>query len=65
MDTKQVKAGKWILEIEVFGTRYVVRLANGYALTLGAKRKQYLELIEKVEKGGYDDYIAKHCNNGI
>jgi hypothetical protein len=66
----QVTAGKWKLDVEelrgrhIVQGRYVVRLQNGYALSLGANRAGYEELIRKVAAGEMDEWIDKHCNGG-
>jgi hypothetical protein len=64
MASEVVVAGKWTLDVEKLGGRYVVRLSNGYALSLGATKKCKDELIAKVSQGLMDDYINKHCNGG-
>jgi len=57
----KIKAGKYTLDVEKVTGRYVVRLENGVALTLGATQKCYKELIAAVTEGKYDDYIVKYC----
>lgn len=52
---KEIEAGNHKLNIEKIGTRHVVRLENGYALSLGATR---------VKSGEEDDYIRDHCEGG-
>lgn len=63
-EEKTVTAGQWELSVLTLGSRSVVRLPNGYALTLGAKKPELAALLEKVAAGGYDDYIAQHCKGG-
>lgn len=61
---KEIEAGNHKLNIEKIGTRHVVRLENGYALSLGATREHLDLLIERVKSGEEDDYIRDHCEGG-
>lgn len=60
----KVTAGKWELDIEKYKGRYVVRLQNGFSLSLGANNAGYKELIRRVAAGEMDNWINKHCEGG-
>jgi hypothetical protein len=63
-----IQAGKWNLTVEKVGnrntTRYVIRLANGMAISLGATKKYRDIIIQKVTDGLMDTYINDHCKGG-
>lgn len=60
-----IQAGNHKLEVtkvvDKRDTRYVIRLENGYALSLGATERYKDIIIKDVEEGKYDEYIARFC----
>jgi hypothetical protein len=62
--TETIQAGKWNLTVEKVGNRYVIRLANGMAISLGATKKYRDIIIQKVTDGLMDTYINDHCKGG-
>ena len=68
-EVEKIQAGKHKLEITTVKDpdkskaepRYVIRLENGVALSLGATEKYKNIIISDVDEGKYDEYISKFC----
>jgi hypothetical protein len=57
----KIQAGKHELHVEKVGKRYVIRLVNGVALSLGATAAKKDEIIQGVSSGSWDTYIENFC----
>lgn len=47
------------IEVEKVQGRFIVRMENGTAITMGATKKAYEELLKEIESGKWDEYYNK------